>query len=581
MRGISVILALLLYCCPAFGQDTLTLFFRAETDGLGHASIQIEGTVDGKPFYEAFGFRPDGSQVPDGLYGVVLMVFGSPSKITPDFGGELYLAVPVTKAQVKGIETIAEDWGGHGMEQFAPSYSLIGRDCVTFVDAVANYVGLRTPNVGLFPDWYMRLLQLLNPQYRHVGLTPTPSTQKEIDAAQERYDLESRLSGPAASSSVFLEEARNRATAWDRFRTRRNDQIAFDRQSVENRRAEDLKDALTYDRKVAQTQLNYDAVQLAHDQAILALDAGYPAPETEIPSGGAQPTLSMCPEQFVCKADPSSDIRRARPPLKIPQLGLGGGVAISPPAGLVRVELRDGHSWSPNNTVDFGLVGPDQPLLVWFLTIRVSEGGVYGLFVRGNKLKVTWGLPPTIPGFPVPFPPSQDLPKHVRTLEKSKIYYLGIWLDARSSSDDSPQSFFLTYQGRVVSTIMVDYFALKTSTIRVTQRIPGLVSGLGEGWSQAYELCSGPAPLGFTLAGRQFTVGGDERPRECNSWAKCWPTQTDDDDVCFDASIQGHQGNTVGDEQVVHAQALLIVDYKIKSVATLLLTDDANVSDPN
>ena len=587
MKVIIFFIALLLSISRACAEDSITVFFRAEPASFfgadfGHASVQIRGVLHGKVFFEAWGFRPsstlpDGSLIPDGLYGFALQIFGSPSQVTPDHDGEIYIAVPISEEQLNGIHILVEDWSKKGLEFEAPSYGLLVRNCVTFADAIARYVGLVTPPFPtyLYPDWYMRGLQILNPKFRRLGLPPKPSSQGDLDAASARDQAEHSIFSPGDANRIYSRETRDRAAQWNQFRTQRDHSIAAAANAIERRRSDDLEETRVADEQAARDQVTYNADDLRRDQILLNQDLGYPPAggDVIIPVGGTPPTFSMCPEQFVCAGNTGLDMRRARPDLQLRQgtLPANPSTMTFPPAGLVRLELNGEHSWSANNTLDFGLVPPGKTAITTSMQIRVGESGAFGLFIRGSKLKVDWGSPPT-----------ENVPKHVRTLKKSESYTLNITMDAHNSDDNSQQYFFITYRGRIVSTIVVDYFALKMANIELPIRIRGLVSALGERYSTPYSVCSGPAPLGFTLDGKpEFSVGGDERPRSCASWAICKPVTQDDDDVCYTASIQGHQGDSVGDESVVHAQALLVARYKFKKIVPkLLLVDDQRTVDP-
>lgn len=61
-------------------------------------------------------------------------------------------------------------------------------------------------------------------------------------------------------------------------------------------------------------------------------------------------------------------------------------------------------------------------------------------------------------------------------------------------------------------------------------------SGLGSGWA-AHELCSEPAPPGYTIGAAEFSLKGD---RSCGAWSECRESRRTPTMVCYEFRLQGH-----------------------------------------
>jgi hypothetical protein len=103
----------------------------------------------------------------------------------------------------------------------------------------------------------------------------------------------------------------------------------------------------------------------------------------------------------------------------------------------------------------------------------------------------------------------------------------------------------LASEGNEMTHIAVEYVEVAEPMILYKQRSPTLISGLGEWWSDWYSFCSGHAPPGYTVqAPSSFQVeqfpSGEPHPRSCGAYVQCRLTEQDDQNVCYQAAVQGH-----------------------------------------
>jgi hypothetical protein len=134
-----------------------------------HAFVVIDRTTgaDAPPTEESYGFTAAST--------TDITVLMRPSRGTVEQPNPIYrkaavlhFTVEITDAQYAALKQTLTAWGGPG----APLYDLGSHNCVGFVGAVAEAVGLKTPpgNPGEDPVKFIESMRRLNPD-RLVTLT--------------------------------------------------------------------------------------------------------------------------------------------------------------------------------------------------------------------------------------------------------------------------------------------------------------------------------------------------------------------------------------------------------------------------
>jgi hypothetical protein len=92
--------------------------------------------------------------------------------------------------------------------------------------------------------------------------------------------------------------------------------------------------------------------------------------------------------------------------------------------------------------------------------------------------------------------------------------------------------------GRQLVSMQFDFQARPASLTREAASGPRL-SGETDSWSAPYSHCLGPVPAGYTLdvSSAEYSLSGDRR---CGQWAQCRWLRRDDQNVCFEFLLQGH-----------------------------------------
>lgn len=123
-----------------------------------------------------------------------------------------------------------------------------------------------------------------------------------------------------------------------------------------------------------------------------------------------------------------------------------------------------------------------------------------------------------------------------------------------------PHTLIITDQrGKPQVLIVVHYLMFKTATIAQTFKTSNLASGLGKDWGPWYDVCSGPAPPGYTVTKENFEIEGGNRG--CHSWGECNLKQSDNENVCYEFRLQGKEAKFPDAAEIVKAQGNLQVSW--------------------
>jgi hypothetical protein len=183
------------------------------------------------------------------------------------------------------------------------------------------------------------------------------------------------------------------------------------------------------------------------------------------------------------------------------------------------------------------------------------------LFAVGSKLRATWLLGPN-QHFAGGLLNRINLPPSGRGT-------IRLTFTAHDPSVQDLQLVNLMQNDGVLSRIVVKY-QIRPGTVTFNPKTPPLVSGLKKGWNHGYyELCSGPAPYGYTIDQSSVLFkaeAGGSHPRACGYHVDCQPQRPfTDANVCYKFSIEGDE-----DGDVLHVPASLAVTYVLKTKAPSL-----------
>jgi hypothetical protein len=134
---------------------------------------------------------------------------------------------------------------------------------------------------------------------------------------------------------------------------------------------------------------------------------------------------------------------------------------------------------------------------------------------------------------------------------------------APASAKSTPHFLIVSDErGKPITLVNVDFQLFAENRLRTVLATPSLVSGLGKAWGPWYDVCSGPAPPGYALAGDDFSVEGPERG--CGSWVNCERTHRDSSNVCWKFQIQGREAVFLKNpHETVKATGKLVVSWDL------------------
>lgn len=205
------------------------------------------------------------------------------------------------------------------------------------------------------------------------------------------------------------------------------------------------------------------------------------------------------------------------------------------------------------------------------------------LFPFGEMLAATW----SVVGMPY------KMPRNFARLMPASTREVLVELDPARNVNDSLHSILIRSKDGRTWRIVLNYI-LRGPRIVVGTAGANFDSGRGEAWSDYYRVCTGPAPYGYTLdrSRTTFTLSQaitDSRGiRNCkngarldasNPWTQCRTLQLDDENVCFDARVQGHKGGCflgMCNEDTVPVWERATATWTLKEVEpTIVLAADA------
>jgi hypothetical protein len=165
------LVAVLLLCGAAPGHAAVEIaFYSRELGGnnFPHAFVVLRGTLDatGEPVNTSYGFTAK-AVTPAVLFGSVAgeVVVERPQQIARS---DRQFAVTLGDAQYRRVMAVVEEW----RDRAQPSYNLNRRNCVHFVAALAEAVGLRVENADRLmkrPRSFLIHVRSLNPQLGSGG----------------------------------------------------------------------------------------------------------------------------------------------------------------------------------------------------------------------------------------------------------------------------------------------------------------------------------------------------------------------------------------------------------------------------
>jgi hypothetical protein len=127
----------------------------AESEFVGHAFMIISTRVGNGSKEDSYGFYAKGSKGVIIGPGIIISEFTeNPSRFARI---SVSIRRPITIEQRRAVLRLVADWN-------AKNYSLVTRNCIDFVHAVASYLGWKVPprNRSEMPETYLRRLRDLN-----------------------------------------------------------------------------------------------------------------------------------------------------------------------------------------------------------------------------------------------------------------------------------------------------------------------------------------------------------------------------------------------------------------------------------
>lgn len=165
MKRLRLFLALFLLLCPVHARAAVEIAFYSRELGSNfpHAFVVLRGTVEstGEAVDTSFGFTAH-SVTPALLFGSVrgeIVVEGERQIARSD----RQFALTLTDAQYRSVMAVVEEWRSRAQ----PSYNMNRRNCVHFVAAVAEAIGLRVERPERLmkkPRSFLQLVREHNPQ---------------------------------------------------------------------------------------------------------------------------------------------------------------------------------------------------------------------------------------------------------------------------------------------------------------------------------------------------------------------------------------------------------------------------------
>jgi len=238
----------------------------------------------------------------------------------------------------------------------------------------------------------------------------------------------------------------------------------------------------------------------------------------------------------------------------LPAWGERAHIALSLPGGKEQ-------SWVVNG-LNLGAV-PEGAAPEVVVTVRniSKQPLVVDMFATGSKLSAAWVSRTTRATTSTRYVNRVLLPAAGNT-------DLRITFRAVDTSVQDFQSVNLLQAGVVLSRLVVKY-QIRPGSVSVSAKTPPLVSGVKKDFNRDYyQLCSGPAPFGYTLIASSIVFkaeAGGGHPRSCAHHVECVPASTSDQNVCYNFKIQGDE-----DGDVLHVPASLDVKYALKTAPAVL-----------
>lgn len=547
-----------------------------------HAFLRIQGTVDGHPINEVFGFFPETKlgmlqSVFFSVPGAIFDNADSPGGRGSEHWNSSYPAVSVTipDSSYHELRDYMNAWKAD-----EAGYQLSARNCVNFADDVATFLGLNTPLVPYFlPNNYMKQLEDLNPghvftskdinerNFRHP-LTPT-----EIDQLRRKFQTQDRSDEITDASNAATDDFRNTSEQFTSVNSSRQLYVQNRSQAIEALRSQMISTASHANARISQqAPMTEAAQQAAIDNFKNSFAPGIPiGPTGATPAAITNATPNWDPNCFFsCFSTTvpaprltarSIAARTAHYPSakkaaliyayqRTSNLISGGAEQFTP----AQRQQIPGHNW---------LAAPSLPHPQFFVTGPASSTG-YG-WRSGEKFILYLGHiskgPQARFSIITKNDPSDNYNvyyiKHSPNLtvfnnnistplqDKDRFNFpTEIYVQPNIDAADANSNTYIGFydgNGALITTIFIafDFHSSDHFSVEYTQTV---ATGFGKEYSGLYSMPFGPAPIGYQIASQNVWVSGVTDARECASWVKCYLTYAPETGYVFQFMGQGDDG---------------------------------------